>query len=172
MADSEIEKKIEENSLIERCTRGDYKAFRSLIQQYQSRIYSVCYGILRNREDAFDVMQDVYVKVYNSIKRFHGESGLYSWIYRITVNTCLDYLRKRKRKKEFLDRAYQAQETVGAPKHVKTPEEMTLSLEVKEKVREAIEKLPAKHRAVILLREIEGLSYQEIAKIMNCSEGT
>ena len=165
-------KKNEENSLIERSKQGEYSAFRQLVEQYQSRIYAVCYGVVRNREDALDVMQEVFIKIYHSIKKFHGESGLYSWIYRIAVNASLDFLRKQKRKRKFFETAYQERDVQIKGANTETPGDIVITLELKEVVHQAINKLPEKHKAIIILREIEGLSYQEIAKIMKCSEGT
>ena len=162
----------EEQSLIKRCKDGDFRAFRELMEQYQSRIYSVCYGILRNREDARDVVQEVFIKVYNSLKTFKGESGLYVWIYRIAVNTSVDYYRKRKRKMKIIEHAFKEKKEGPPAIRLDTPRDVTLNLELKEMVTKAINTLPDKHKGVIILREIEGLSYQEIAKILRCSEGT
>ena len=162
----------EEKSLIERCRHGDFRAFRELMEQYQSRIYSVCYGILRNREDARDVVQEVFIKVYNALKTFKGESGLYIWIYRIAVNTSVDYYRKRKRKLRIIEHAFKERRESPFEMHTETPSDVTINLELKEMVSKAINTLPDKQKGVIILREIEGLSYQEIAKIMRCSEGT
>jgi len=162
----------EEKSLIERCKQKNFAAFRNLMERYQSRIYAVCYGIVRNREDALDIMQDVFIKVYNSIHAFKGESGLYVWIYRIAVNTSLDYYRKRKRKQQLLERTLTERKRVHKTVQYRTPADITMNLELKEVVSVAIESLPKKHKSVVVLREIEGLSYQEIAKVLKCSVGT
>ncbi len=162
----------EEKGLIDRCQKGDFGAFRELMEQYQSRIYSVCFGILRNREDARDVVQEVFIKVYNSIKSFKGESGLYIWIYRIAVNTSVDYYRKRKRRSKIIEHAFKEKKRDKTKIYPETPGDVTLNIELKDVVAKAINSLPDKHKEVIILREIEGLSYQEIAKVMRCSEGT
>ncbi|MFH1385412.1 MAG: sigma-70 family RNA polymerase sigma factor [Candidatus Omnitrophota bacterium] len=166
------EKDQKEQSLIQRCKGGEFRAFRELVEQYQSRIYAVCFGIVRNREDTFDVMQEVFIKIYNSIKHFSGQSGLYVWIYRIAVNTGLDFFRKRKRKQKIIEKSYQDGGTVKGGSHSQSPADIAVSLELKDLVHRAIAKLPDNHKSIIVLREIEGLSYQEIAKIMECSEGT
>jgi RNA polymerase sigma-70 factor, ECF subfamily len=167
-------KKIDpqEHSLIERCKKGEFPAFRELMERYQSRIYSVCYGIMRNREDALDVVQDVFIKIYKSIDQFKGESGLYVWMYRIAVNKSLDLYRKKKRKAMIYEKASNDARTFNTQFEKQTPQEETLAIELKEKVAEAIAQLPEKQKGIIILREIEGLSYQEISRIMYCSVGT
>jgi RNA polymerase sigma-70 factor (ECF subfamily) len=162
----------QEQSLIERCKRGEFQAYRELMERYQSRIYSVCYGIVRNREDALDVVQEVFIKIYDAIKKFKGESGLYVWMYRIAVNKSLDFYRKKKRKYMIFEKASDDARVHNTQIETRTPQDKTLALELKEKVAEAIEQLPEKQKGIIILREIEGLSYQEIAKIMKCSVGT
>jgi len=162
----------QEQSLIERCKRGEFQAYRELMERYQSRIYSVCYGIVRNREDALDVVQEVFIKIYDAIKKFKGESGLYVWIYRIAVNKSLDFYRKKKRKYMIFEKASTDARIHNTQIEKNTPQDKALALELKEKVAEAIEQLPEKQKGIIILREIEGLSYQEIAKIMHCSVGT
>jgi RNA polymerase sigma-70 factor (ECF subfamily) len=167
-----VTKDLNDQTLIERCKKGEFEAFRELMERYQSRIYSVCYGIVRNREDALDVVQEVFIKVYNAINTFKGESGLYVWVYRIAVNKSLDYYRKKKRKQMIFDKASQEAEIHNTQVEFQTPKDDALSLELKQKVSNAIDQLPAKQKGIIILREIEGLSYQEIAKITKCSVGT
>ncbi len=161
-----------EHDLIQKCKRGDFVAFRELMQRYQSRIYAVCYGIMRNREDALDVVQEVLIKVYESMHTFKGESGLYVWIYRIAVNKSLDFYRKRKRQYAIYDRVHDVVRKGDLGAKSETPDGTVLNLELKEVIHQAIYLLPDKQRGIIVLREIEGLSYQEIAKIMHCSVGT
>lgn len=163
---------LQEISLIERCKKGEFSAFRELMERYQSRIYSVCYGIMRNREDALDVVQDVFIKIYKSIKQFKGESGLYVWMYRIAVNKSLDHYRKKKRKALIYEKASNDAKVFNRQFEKQTPQDETLAIELKEKVSDAIGQLPEKQKGIIILREIEGLSYQEISKIMKCSVGT
>lgn len=164
--------KVYVQTLVDRCKNGDFQAFHDLLEQYQSRIFSVCYGIVRNREDACDVMQEVFIKIYKSIRLFHGESSLYVWIYRIAVNASLDFLRKRKRKLKVKEKLASDFLLSGKGYCALSPEEHVVTLELKESIRKAIFKLAPKFKRVIVLREIEGLSYQEIAKICCCSVGT
>ena len=93
-----------EETLVERCKAGNFQAFRQLIERYQSRIYAVCYGVVRNSEDARDAVQEVLITIYKSMHKFKGESGLYVWIYRIAVNKSLDFCRKRKRGRKLFNR--------------------------------------------------------------------
>ena len=161
-----------DNSIIEKCKTGDFSSFRALVSRYQNRIFSVCYGLVRSRDDAADLFQEVCLRIYKSIGKVKSEAGLYVWIYRITVNVCFDWLRKKKRMRKKVDK-FKAQDTVSDFfVETNTPVSIALQLELKEQINKVIAALPDAQRAVIVLREFEGLSYQEIARILKCSEGT
>ncbi|HHV97234.1 MAG TPA: sigma-70 family RNA polymerase sigma factor [Clostridiaceae bacterium] len=168
--------KTKENVLIEKSKKGDISAFEELIETYQNKVFNIAYSMLNNYEDANDVAQEVFIRVYKSIKNFKGESSFSTWLYRITTNVCLDELRKRKNKNvvsidediPFDDGEVTRQIVDDGP----TPDIIAEKKEVREIVNEAIGQLSEEHKTVIILRELQGLSYEEISKIINCPRGT
>lgn len=162
--------------LVKNTLSGDRMAYRDLVEKYQQRIYSIAYGVLHNREDALDVCQDVFIKAYRKLEKFRGDSSFYTWLYRIAINMAIDYRRKRKIGVEVeYDDAIGPDEEIEQP-GMKTasdiPSESLDRKEMNELVMEAIEMLPDEQKAVIILREIEGLAYDEIAKTVGISIGT
>ena len=166
--------------LVRQAGEGDRDAFRELFERYQRRVLSVVMGMLHDREAALDVTQDTFIKAYRSIDRFKGEASFYTWIYRIAVNLAIDWQRREWRRpmaaptrspsgdgpeEDAIDRI--GDETPG-----NDPFLATRDRQLRERVREAIEELTPDHKAVILLREVEGLSYDEISRAMQCSIGT
>ncbi len=141
----------------------DFISFKDIMKRYQGRLFAVCYGILQNREDAKDALQEVLISAFKGIKNFRKESGIYVWLYRMAVNKSLDIVRKRVRMKRTLSK-YEERRVEY--------EDDYLKLEIKDALRNAMESLPVKLKAAVVLREIENLSYKEIAKILNCSIGT
>ncbi len=167
---------LSDEQLIERIRQGDSTAFQALVEKYQRKLYAVAYGLLGNREDALDSVQEAFVKAYRSLDRFKGESSFYTWLYRITVNAAIDIGRKQDRRNEveFLEEVEPGEEKgeypVASPGE--TPAEQLMRKELGALIEDAIQQLPPEQRTAIVLREIEGLSYREIAKLMRCSEGT
>lgn len=162
----------EERAWVEAALDGDNKAFGKLVERYQKKVYGLAFGILRNREDAWDVAQDAFVKAYKNLSTYEGNAAFYTWLYRITYNLSLDVLRsKGRRATEELTE--QTQEAAGddspRPEH---PSETAERRELAEVVTQAMSKLTEKHRAIIVLREIEGLSYEEMADVLQISKGT
>lgn len=146
---------------------SDLKAFEELIRKYQDRVYNLCRYMVRDPQDAQDAAQDVFLKAYRGIREFRPEASLYTWLYRIAVNTCLDYKRKARRdalKNEPLPE--------DLPSTDPFPAELYESRENTEAIQAALQKLPQKLRAPIVLREIDGLSYEEIAEVLHASVGT
>jgi len=163
--------------LAARCREGDRDAFRTLVQKYERRIYGIVVGMIRDREEAWDLTQEVFVKVYRHLGSFEGNSSLYTWMYRITVNLSIDYIRKRKGVGlEYDDARRHDKGPVGldAPvgKPADTPPQRLLREELVGKVNQALERLSPKHKQIVILRELEGLSYQEIADVLGISIGT
>ena len=162
--------------LVARCKEGDRDAFRSLVQKYERRIYGIVVGMIRDREEAWDLTQEVFVKVYRHLGSFEGNSSLYTWMYRITVNLCIDYIRKRKEASLEFDDARRHDGPVGLDspvgKPADTPPQRLLREELVGKVNQALERLSPKHKQIIILREVEGLAYQEIADVLGISIGT
>lgn len=165
-----------ETELIERCQKGDREAFNELVEQYQSHVINIAYGMLSDREDAYDAAQETFVKIYRNIGGFKGKSSLSTWIYRIVANVCNDMLRKRQRSAVVVSMSGTVSDeddremdiTDNAP----TPEEMAELNEEQRAVRIAISELSAEHREIITLSDIEQLSYEEISEILKCPIGT
>ena len=163
-------------TLVERARNGDLDAFDSLTLKYRQRLLSVIYNMTSNREDAADLTQEAFVKAFRSIGRFKGKSSFFTWLYRIGVNVTLSHLQKNKARRFFSFENLSEevnQETAFEilASRAKT-ERRTLLNELQEKLNEALQELSNKHRTIVVLFEIEGLSHKQIAEIMKCSEGT
>jgi RNA polymerase sigma-70 factor (ECF subfamily) len=156
-----------DSDLIERFKKGDAAAFEALVRKYQDRVYNLCRYMLRDPQNAQDAAQDVFLKAHRGLKDFRPDSSLYTWIYRITVTTCLDY-RKKLRREAF--RREPLTETL--PSDQPLSESLYASKEMTQALQFALQKLPEKLRAAIVLREIEELSYEEIAQVLHTSPGT
>ncbi|WP_176758854.1 RNA polymerase sigma factor [Alkaliphilus peptidifermentans] len=166
----------EEISLIEESQQGDMDSFEKLIQPYQKKAFNIAYRMLGNLEDANDVTQEALIKIYKSIDKFKGNSQFSTWLYSIVSNSCIDYIRKnRKGKILYLDKDYDSGEgtyQLEVPDEENTPEYLLERKETQNMIQDAINQLNYEHREVIILREIEGFTYQEISEILKCSEGT
>lgn len=162
--------------LVERARNGDREAFRQLVVAYQERIFIIIRGMVRNQEDARDIAQDVFIKAYSSLDSFRGQSSFYTWLYRIAVNMTIDFRRKMDRKQESAyDDRIEPDSVEGAIVPGSTqysPHRAYLGKELGINIRRAMDSLPPDQRTAIVLRELEGLSYKEIADIMECSQGT
>jgi RNA polymerase sigma-70 factor (ECF subfamily) len=157
----------DERDLIERSKKGDPSAFEALVRKYQDRVYNLCRYMLQDPTNAQDAAQDVFLKAYKALKDFRPDSSLYTWIYRIAVTTCLDY-RKKSRREAF--RTERLSEDL--PSAEPLPEQLYESGEIPNSIQLALQKLPEKLKAAIVLREIEELSYEEIAEVLHTSTGT
>lgn len=168
----------EDNSLVLRCRAGDERAFRQLVQRYQRKVYGIAFGVVRNPEDAMDVAQEAFIKVHRYLDRFEGSSSFYTWLYRIVVNLAIDHLRKQgKATTVDYDDARSHGENSGPDELLPStmgmdPDRSLMRQEIRKHVNNALECLSPNHRAVILMREVEGLSYTEMAEVMDCSKGT
>ena len=164
--------------LVQQARRGDREAFRTLVERYQHKVTALATGMLRNRDDALDVVQDTFTKAYQSLDRFKGESSFYTWLYRITLNQCIDHQRRTARMPSApLESAETPEEspTINAARddaERDDPMQRVHEAEVGQRIRQAISELTPEHRAVILLREVEGLSYEEISRALECPKGT
>ncbi len=168
-----------ETKLVERAQDGDRQAFQQLVENYQRKVYGVCMGMLKDPADSQDVSQEVFIKVYRYLDKFNFESSFYTWLYRITVNKCIDYIRKQKRKKEvdYDDGILREDEVEGdddiLPSRLGVhPDKVYGRKELRAKMLEALKTLSEKHRTILVLREVEGLSYQEMAEVLDISKGT
>lgn len=155
---------------------GDGTAYRGLVEKYQGRVYAMVYGMVRNREDARDLTQEAFVKAYRSLDSFRLEAGFYTWLYRIAMNLSIDFVRKRKRREtNGFDEGIAARDEDGGIAEVHHEDGPGRALERKQllaRIMGAMEKLPEDQREVILLRELEHLSYKEISEVMGIPEGT
>jgi len=161
---------LDEMELISRCQQGEQEALKEIFDQYNKKVYRIAYGVVRQREEALDIVQEVFIKLYRSIGDFKGKSKFYTYLYRMAMNTAIDHAR-RMRKFPVLS----LDEIEGfQPSEVdeKRPDNILLRKEFEEKMKEALEKLPPDQRMALIFREVEGLSYQEMAEAMGCSFGT
>lgn len=164
-----------EQKLIKKCMNGNLDAFDELIEKHEKTAYNLALKMLKNPEDAMDVSQEAFIKVFRSIKTFNFESAFSTWLYRIVTNTCLDFLRKRSTNVYSIDNPIQTDDGEierDIPDDSDTPEELLEKKLIKELVNNSIEKLDENHKVVIILRDIQGFSYEEISKILDCSIGT
>jgi len=161
--------------LIQRIQNGEQQAFTLLVRKYQNRVANILTRYVRNSGDIADVTQEVFIKVHKSLPSFRGDSAFYTWLYRITVNTAKNYLTSQSRRPPASDiDAVEADSYDGsdALKEADTPESILRSEEIKRVIMDTIEQLPAELKAAITLRELEGMSYDEIAQIEDCPIGT
>ncbi|MFP4191155.1 MAG: RNA polymerase sigma factor [Candidatus Hydrogenedentota bacterium] len=161
--------KQDDNILVEEARKGNVHAFEELVRRYRNEVFGLAYHFLRSREEAWDISQEVFIKAHRALKRFRGDSAFKTWLLRITANQCKDYLKKRRVNTVAFDDAREAAE---APSASLTPAEAVGAAELGAAIEKALEALPVKHRAVFVLREYEGMSYEEMAKVIGCSMGT
>lgn len=163
-------------AIVRRVQAGDVGAFDKLILKYRERLYSVVYNLTSNHEDANDLTQEAFIKAFRSINKFKFKSSFFTWLYRIGVNTTLTHLKKHRMRRFFsfdnLDEEVSQSDLVNILSAKAQSDKPTFLKELQEKLNEALQKLSLKHRTVIVLFEIEGLSHQEIAQITKTSEGT
>ena len=160
----------EETQMISRCQQGDQEALKEIYDKYHTKVYRVAYSVVRRREDALDIVQEVFIKLFRSIKNFKGRSHFYTYLYRMAMNTAIDHTRRGgKRFVSSLDEEGSFEPSDGVEKG---PERILLQKELEERVNLALNRLPAEQKAAIIFRDVEGLSYQEMAEAMGCSIGT
>jgi RNA polymerase sigma-70 factor (ECF subfamily) len=157
--------------LVQKCQAGDIASFQELVSRYHQKVYMVIVGLLRNPDDAMEVAQESFFRAYRKITSFQGQSSFYTWLYRIAVNICIDHQRRQKRSplefRESMDEVFEQQNEVA-----RDPFSDVHDRELREKILSAIDDLSPEHKAVIVLRTLEGMSYKDIGEILGCSEGT
>jgi len=169
--------RVKEADLVARVIGGDGDAFAELVEPYEGKVYGLAYRMCGNREDAYDLAQEAFLKVYRALGRFKGDSSFSTWLYRVVANTCLDQLRRAKRSgpATSLDGPIET-EKGGVKRELADatfePESLTLRSEVATEIRTAVALLPPAHRLAILLRDYQDLPYEEIAQAMGCGLGT
>lgn len=168
------EKNVDQ-TLVERVQKGDKRAFDLLVQKYQSRIQKLIARFVRNPADVQDVAQETFIKAYRALENFRGDSAFYTWLYRIAINTAKNHLVAANRKSPGYSVDVQEVEKFDPSQWLKeyaTPEREMLANEIQMTVNSAMESLPPDLREAISLREMEGLSYEDIAQVMDCPIGT
>ena len=171
MSDREIDRQ-----LVERAQRGDKRAFELLVEKYQRKLARLLSRFIRDPAEVEDVTQEAFIKAYRALPAFRGDSAFYTWLYRIGINTAKNYLMAMGRRAPTSTEV-EADEAEGFEegehlRDINTPESVLLSNEIAETVNSTIEALPEELRTAIQLREIEGMSYEDIAQVMNCPIGT
>ncbi len=171
-----------DDEIVRRAQAGDHDAFRMLVERYQGRAYGLALRVLRDEEQAKDAVQDAFLKVYRSLDRFEGRAGFYTWLYRIVMNQCLDRKRRDKSDREVewndesaagvLNASESAASPAGRDADREAPDVAIERSEIRQAVARAIDALPEDARRTIQLREIDGLSYKEIAEAMGIPKGT
>lgn len=160
----------DDSAVVARAIAGEYEAFEQLVRKYRNDVYALSYHYVRNREEAWDLSQEVFVKAHRGLKRFRGDASFKTWLLRITANQCKDFFKKRRLKTVTLETA--DGDTIDPPAAGQQPDERLASQELGEAIQQALQSLPEKHRSAIVLREFQGLSYEAMAEVMECSLGT
>ena len=171
-----IEQREYDAELIRRIQAGEPELYKDLVLKYQQKVYGVAWGMVQNPEDAREISQDAFIKAFKSLDRFRFDASFYTWLYRITVNLSIDFRRKavKRRTNEFDDTRMQKDEAgeIAQPHMESSPQRRLERKRLADTIQAAIDQLPEDQRTVIMLREVEGLSYKEIAESVGCAEGT
>lgn len=164
----------DDRQLVERAQKGDLDAFEQLVEKYRQKVWRLAIRLLRDEEEALDLSQEVFVRAYQSLRNFRGQSAFYTWLFRITMNLATD----RQRQRASRQRAFGSEEvpeeewTRTLPDPSRRPDDEAARVEEREKIRRALDALPLHHRTIIMLSDIEGLTYREIAEVLQCPIGT
>ena len=167
---------VDDRELVLAAQRGDRDAFKTLFERYHRRAYALAFGVLRHQDDALDVVQDAFIKAHKYLDKFEGNSSFYTWLYRIVMNLAIDHLRKHRRVKPVeLDETRIENEGDDAllPRILGgNPVRALVDKQIRARIDQALDELSDNHRAVLVMRELEGLSYEDMAQAMSCSKGT
>lgn len=158
--------------LVDRFQHGDVAAFESLVKKYQNKVYDIVYHYTHDVEDAYDLSQEVFERAFKSLGGFKKKSSFYTWLYRIAVNACIDYGRKRSRLKVVPVEDWSSLRDSLAAGSGDSPAEAALMQELEQQITRAIDQLPPKQRAVFIMKRLDGLSLEEIAQILGRKVGT
>lgn len=166
----------DDQELVLAARKGNRDAFRTLFERYHRRAYALAFGVVRHQDDALDVVQDAFIKAHKYLDKFEGNSSFYTWLYRIVMNLAIDHLRKHRRVKPVELDETKLDEGGDDPLLPRilggNPGRALMDKEIRGRIDSALEELSDNHRAVLVMRELEGLSYEEMAQAMNCSKGT
>lgn len=165
-----------DEDLVSRAKDGDTRAFDALILKYGDKLYGLVYNMTNHKEDTHDLLQDIFAKAYQSLRKFKGNSTFYTWIYQIAVNQTLNFLKKRKRRTALSlsepDSAVQQDPALIDGTHEANPERKSRLMELQKKLNEAMMKLSESHRMVVTMYDIQGMPHADISKVLGISEGT
>lgn len=165
-----------DEDLVSRAQDGDTRAFDALILKYGDKLYGLVYNMTNHKEDTHDLLQDIFAKAYQSLRKFKGNSAFYTWIYQIAVNQTLNFLKKRKRRTTLSlsepDSAVQQDPALIDATHEANPEQKSRLMELQKKLNEAMMKLSESHRMVVTMYDIQGMPHADISKVLGISEGT
>jgi RNA polymerase sigma-70 factor (ECF subfamily) len=170
-----------DRDLVERSRKGDPEAFRAIFERYKRRAYALALGVVHDKDAALDVVQEAFLRAHRHLDGFEGNASVYTWLYRIVMNAAIDHVRKEGRRKtvDYDDAVAHLEEESAADVAALVPELMRgnpakeiARREIREKIDAALGQLSENHRAVLVMREVDGLSYEEMAKVMKCSKGT
>jgi RNA polymerase sigma-70 factor (ECF subfamily) len=168
-----------DDELIAAFKDGDHSAFQDLVLRYEQRVYNHCLRMVNDEVESYDLTQEVFLKVFRKIKNYEHTYAFYTWLYRITVNCCIDYLRRKRRHIQGVsltsagtDESGESGREQDIPDSSFVPDDVLLNRELDQVLHRAIGQLSEKLRAIIILKEVEGFSYEEIAEVLGCSRGT
>jgi RNA polymerase sigma-70 factor, ECF subfamily len=166
----------EDRALIERAKTGDRPAFRELVERHQRRAFAIALGLVRDENDAKEIVQEAFLRVYRGLDAFNGQSSFFTWLYRIVTNLSIDLMRKPARRDAEFDDGREIKDELDIPLLARIdgadPQDVVRRGEIRIRIQSALDALPPYHRGVILMREIEGMSYEEMAQAMGVSKGT
>ena len=166
----------EERDLVRKAQQGDVEAYDVLVRRYQGKVYALAYNMTGNKEDAEDRVQDVFIKAFQSVRNFKGQSSFYTWLYRIAVNRTINFLKTRKNKYAIslndMDSGAERDPAYVELRARESPVRDVSLQELQKKLNEALQTLSEKHRVVVVMHDIQGIPHEEIAQMMGCSPGT
>lgn len=165
---------LDDLALVERCRAGDVAAFEPLVEKYRQRVYRLAYNVLRDTEDAWDVAQEAFIRAYQALPSFRGQSAFYTWLFRITMNVASDRARQRAaRGRAFgTERVEEEEWDRTLVDQSEAPDDSAARAEDRRRIEQALESLPERHRTIIMLSDLQGLSYREIAEVLGIPMGT
>ncbi len=166
-----------DRGLVERAQNGDRKAFRELVERHERKAFAVAIGLVRHEQDAREIVQEAFIRVHRNLAKFEGSSSFFTWLYRIVKNLAIDHMRKpARRESEPIDDPNLVDGGAHLPFISRIdgadPNDVVKRREIAARIQEALDALPPYHRAVIIMREVEGMSYQQMAEAMDVSKGT
>ena len=167
---------MDDSELVRSAKRGDRAAFQTLFERYHRRAYALAVGVVRNPDDALDVVQDAFIKAHKYLDNFEGNASFYTWLYRIVMNLAIDHLRKHRRQQPVELDETRIEPDADDPLLPRilggNPGRALVDKQIRARIDQALDELSDNHRAVLVMRELEGLSYEDMAQAMGCSKGT